>query len=102
MRGFIILEVDSLKPSAELLASSNQGASSTSWESELKLKLACLRDMIGLSNQALSTFATSPLSAFFEARPTITVVLDGPSLKVRRKSVGVDRGVNVIDAVKLS
>ena len=63
------------------------------------VKIACLRDMIGLSNQALSTFATSPFSAFLDALPTTTLDFEELILKTRRKSVEGERGVNVIVAI---
>lgn len=62
------------------------------------LRTACWRDMIGLSNHALSRSASRPLASFFEARPTETRFLVEVSTITLVKSSGVSRGVRVTTA----
>ena len=60
------------------------------------ISMACWRDMIGLSNQALSLSAKILLVLLLEALPTIILLLVEESSSFLTKSPGLERGVSVM------
>ena len=59
------------------------------------LSMACWRDIMGLSNQALSLSAKIFLVLLLEALPTITLLLVEQSSSFLTNSPGLERGVSV-------
>ena len=60
------------------------------------LSMACWRDIIGLSNQALSLSAKIFLILLLEALPTIILLLVELSSSFLTRSPGFERGVRVM------